>query len=289
MTEGPLGAVGPGAGPEGLDSMRSPEGPTSTRGPSVIVDLRDSSKTIAAHRKCRSHDVRIGFESVKGLGEEEARAIVAERDRGGPFRGFDDFAPRVGLKEEALRNLALVGAFDAFGEPRRALLWRARDAHRGSPSFARRALALPTTTAPSLPALSEQERTALDYRITGIPTGPQIMRYYREDLARRGVLRAADLAGRRHGEFVTIAGAVIVKQHPETARGHVFLSLEDETGISSVIIRPATYRRYKRVLDSEAAVVVGGTLQTVDGVISLLARRLDGLQLFARLAAREWQ
>jgi len=269
--------------------MRSPEGPTSTRGPSVIVDLVDSSKTIAAHRKCRNHDVRIGFESVKGLGEEEARTVVAERERGGPFRGFDEFASRVGLKEEALRNLALVGAFDAFGEPRRALLWRARDAHRTSPSFARRALALPTTAAPSLPRLSEQERTALDYRLTGIPTGPQIMSYYREDLARRGVLRAADLAGRRHGEFVTIAGAVIVKQHPETAKGHVFLSLEDETGIASVIIRPATYRRYKRILDSDAAVVVGGTLQTVDGVVSVLARRLDGLQLFAKLAAREWQ
>src|SRR2546422_959880 len=139
-------------------------------------NVADSSKTIAAKRTCRIHDVRIGFEKVKSLGDEEAKAIVAERERNGPYRGFDEFASRVGLKEEPLRNLALVGAFDGFGEPRRALLWRARDAHRSSPSFARRALALPTTTAPSLPALSEQERTALDYRITGIPTGPQIMR-----------------------------------------------------------------------------------------------------------------
>ena len=86
-----------------------------------------------------------------------------------------------------------------------------------------------------------------------------------------------------------IAGAVVVKQHPETAKGHVFLSLEDETGISNIIIRPATYRRYKRVLDSDAAVVVGGTLQTVDGVISVTAQRLDALALFAKIAAREWQ
>jgi error-prone DNA polymerase len=250
---------------------------------------RDFSKTIAAHRKCRTHDVRLGFGSVKGLGEVEAKAVVDERERGGQFRSFDEFATRVGLKEEALRNLALVGAFDSFGEPRRALLWRARDAHRTSPSFIRRALSLPTTTAPTLPPLGEQERTALDYRITGIPTGPQIMSFYREDLARRGVLRACDLERRSHGSYVLIAGAVVVKQHPETAKGHVFLSLEDETGISNIIIRPATYRKYKRVLDSDAAVVVGGPLQKVDGVISVQAQRLDALQLFTKIAAREWQ
>src|SRR5438309_562402 len=97
--------------------------------PDVPRRFADSSKTIAAKRTCRVHDVRIGFEKVKGLGEDEAKAIVEERAAHGPYRSFDEFATRAGLKEEALRNLALVGAFDAFGEPRRALLWRARDAH----------------------------------------------------------------------------------------------------------------------------------------------------------------
>jgi error-prone DNA polymerase len=150
-------------------------------------------------------------------------------------------------------------------------------------------LALPTSDAPSLPALTEQERVALDYRITGIPTGPQIMRFYRADLDRRGVLTTAGLAQNSHGAVVRVAGAVVVKQHPETAKGHVFLSLEDETGMANVIIRPSTYRQYKRVLDANAAVVVTGTLQTVDGVISVLATRLDGLALFVKIAAREWQ
>jgi len=279
---------GPGvlAGPS-VDHVGSP-GPTAPPGPSGSHPV-DSSRTISSHRKCRNHDVRIGFASVKGLGEQEAQAVVEARELGGPFKSFDEFATRVGLKEEALRNLALVGAFDSFGEPRRALLWRARDAHRTSPSFVRRALSLPTTAAPALPPVGDQERTALDYRITGIPTGPQIMSFYREGLARRGVLRACDLESRRHGSYVLIAGAVVVKQHPETAKGHVFLSLEDETGISNIIIRPATYRKYKRVLDSDAAVVVGGTLQTVDGVISVTAQRLDALQLFTKIAAREWQ
>jgi error-prone DNA polymerase len=250
---------------------------------------RDFSKTIAAHRKCRAHDVRLGFESVKGLGAVEADGIVRERELNGPFRSFDEFARRVGVKEEALRSLALLGAFDAFGEARRELLWRARDAHRTSPAFTRPTLALPTSDAPALPVLTEQERVALDYRITGIPTGPQIMRFYRADLERRGVLTTAGLARGSHGATVRVAGAIVVKQHPETAKGHVFLSLEDETGMANVIIRPSTYRQYKRVLDANVAVVVTGTLQSVDGVTSVLAARLDGLALFVKIAAREWQ
>jgi error-prone DNA polymerase len=240
-----------------------------------------------AEQRRRSHDVRLGLESVKSLGEVEAKTIVAERANG-PYRSFDEFARRVGLKEEALRNLALVGAFDAFGETRRALLWRARDAHRTSPAFARPALPMPGAVAPQLASLTDRERVALDYRITGIPTGPQIMRFYRDQLDRRGVLTATALADRKHGELVSVAGAIVVKQHPETAKGHVFLSLEDETGMTNIIIRPATYKRFKRVLDTAAAVVVSGPVQHVDGVISVLSARLEAVDLFVALQSRDW-
>jgi error-prone DNA polymerase len=147
---------------------------------------------------------------------------------------------------------------------------------------------MPPSGAPLLPELSERERVALDYRITGIPTGPQIMHYYRAELDRRGVIPAIGLDKRRHGELVRVAGAIVVKQHPETAKGHVFLSLEDETGMTNIIIRPPTYKKFKRVLDSTAAVVVSGPLQLVDGVTSVLASRLDGLDLFVELESREW-
>ncbi|MEK6620165.1 MAG: OB-fold nucleic acid binding domain-containing protein, partial [Chloroflexota bacterium] len=268
------------------DQPEARDAPTPGQDPRPLTDL---SQTIARHRVCRTHHVRLGLTYVRSLGEAEADAIVAERDRGGPFRSFDDVARRVPLKEEALRNLALVGAFDAFGEPRRSLLWRARDAHRMSPTFTRPALAFPTTAAPQLPRLSEQERAALDYRITGIPTGPQVMRFYREELSRRGALRSIDLVWMPHGRAVRVAGAVVVKQHPGTAKGHVFLSLEDEAGLANVILRPATYRRYKHALEGSSAVVVEGVLQNVDGVVSVLARRLEPLQLFVPLAAREWR
>src|SRR5207244_11472571 len=279
-----------GSEPSDRTGRRDPRARETSREASAASSAHpvDTSRTIAAHRTCRVHDVRLGLESVKGLGDAEAKAIVEERGRGGPFRGFDDFARRVPLKEEALRNLALVGAFDRFGEPRRALLWRARDAHRTSPPFAKPSLALPASEAPTLPVLSERERVALDYRITGIPTGPQIMQFYREDLDRHRVLPAIALADHRHGEVVRVAGAIVVKQHPETAKGHVFLSLEDETGMANIIIRPATYQKFKRVLDSCAAVVVTGPLQQVDGVISVLATRLDGLDLFVELKSRDW-
>jgi len=98
-----------------------------------------------------------------------------------------------------------------------------------------------------------------------------------------------DLARVAHGQRVKVAGAIVVKQHPETAKGHVFLSLEDEVGISSAILRPATYKRCKAVIDTSAAVVVEGVLQNVDGVLSVLARRVEPVQLFVRLAMREWQ
>ncbi len=253
------------------------------------LGVADLSNAIAKHRKCREHHVRLGLEYVKHVGEDEAAAIVAERERGGPYRSFDDLARRVGLKEEALRSLALVGAFDALGEPRRALLWRARDAHRASPVFVRPTLAFPTTAAPSLPALTPAEVAALDYRITGVPTGPQVMSFYRAELDRRGVARSVDLAAMPHGRLVQVSGAIVVKQHPETAKGHVFLSLEDEAGIANVIVRPATYRACKAVIDTSPAVVVEGVLQHVDGVVSVLARRLEPVHLFIRPTAREWR
>ena len=274
-----------------VEDRASPAAPDHARSAvsSVDDDVVDRSVTIARHRACAVHDIRLGLISVKGLGEEEAEGIVREREANGAFGSFDDFAKRVGLKEEALRNLALVGAFDRFGEPRRALLWRAREAHRGSPAFSRPVLAYPTTAAPALPALSEQERSTLEYRITGIPTGPQVMRFYRERLIARGVGSAADLQRGRHGAAVQVAGAIVVKQHPQTAKGHVFLSLEDEYGLVNIIIRPATYARYKAVVDLGGAVVVEGTLQHVDGAVSVLARRLDELTLFVKLASRDWQ
>jgi error-prone DNA polymerase len=252
-------------------------------------EREDLSTTIARHRTCREHHVRLGLSYVKHVGDTAADAIVAERDRNGPYLSFDDLAKRVALTEDALRSLALIGAFDALGTPRRELLWRAREAHRTSPAFTRPTLAFPTNAAPALPELNDAEKTALDQLLTGVPTGRHVMSFYREDLDRRGILRSIDLARLPHGRRVQVAGAIVVKQHPETAKGHVFLSLEDEVGIANVIVRPATYRSTKAAIDTSPAVVVEGILQSVDGVVSVLAGRIEALHLFVRLPAHEWQ
>ena len=244
--------------------------------------------TLARARICRTHHVRLGFTSVDSLGEDVAKAIVAERERGTPFRGFEDFARRVPLKEEALRNLALVGAFDPFGEERRALLWRARDAHRLSPGFARTSLAIPPGEAPPLPPISERDRAALDYRITGIPTGPQAMRFYRDELEKGRVVRSTGLALGRDGAHVRVAGAMVVKQRPGTAKGFVFLSLEDEDGLVNIIVRPNIYAQYKRLIAENDAVVVEGRLQRQDGVISVLAEKITGIELFVKIHSHMW-
>ncbi len=284
---------GTGRGEQALSETPSPPAGASPRrapiSPLARALVQDLSRTIARHRICRTHHVRLGFSYVKHVGDDEADAIVTERERGGPYRSFDDLARRVPLKEEALRSLALVGAFDGFGEPRRELLWRARDAHRASPVFARPVLPLPANEAPRLPGLSDAELAALDYRLTGVPTGPQVMAFYRSALAERGILRSIDLGAVAHGTRVRVAGAIVVKQNPETAKGHVFLSLEDEVGIANVVIRPPTYRTAKGVIDASSAVVVEGVLQSVDGVVSVLARTVEPVDLFVRPAAREWQ
>jgi len=155
------------------------------------------------------------------------------------------------------------------------LLWRARDAHRASPSFVRRALSLPTNPGADAFAVSDGSGPR---SITASPGSdrPQNHELLPRELARRGVLRACDLESRRHGSYVLIAGAVVGEAASRDGEGPTFSCPEDETGISNIIIR-RTYRLYKRVLDSDAAVVVGGKLQTVDGVISVTAKRLDAL------------
>ena len=243
---------------------------------------------LARARICRTHHVRLGFGTVDSLGEDEAKAIVAERERGGAYHSFEEVARRVALKEQALRNLALVGAFDLFGEERRALLWRARDAHRLSPGFTRTSLAIPPGEAPPLPPITERDRAALDYRITGIPTGSQAMRFYRDELQRGSVLRSSALNQGRDGARIRVAGAMVVKQRPGTAKGFVFLSLEDEDGLSNIIVRPNIYAQFKRVIAENDAVVIEGRLQRQDGVISVLAEKITGIELFVKIHAHMW-
>ena len=168
----------------------------------------------------------------------------------GRFRSIEDVVQRTGLRRDELTTLADVGALNAFTNERRSALWQVERAVRPSGELyaADKNSQLPTpnsqperTESPLRP-MSDDDRLQADYAGTGLTIGPHPMALRRGEMSLRGVLRAIDLPNARNGRRVRVAGMVITRQRPGTAKGFVFLTLEDETGISNVIVRPDLVR-----------------------------------------------
>jgi len=123
--------------------------------------------------------------------------------------------------------------------------------------------------------MTSEERLIADFHGTGLTVGPHPMAYYRDEMNSRGILRAIDLAAIRNGTYVRVAGAVIARQRPGTAKGFVFLSLEDETGISNVIITPDIFHLHRFTVVEGKFLLVEGRLQNIDNVISVKADRVE--------------
>ncbi|MCC7498507.1 MAG: error-prone DNA polymerase [Bryobacterales bacterium] len=222
--------------------------------------------------------VRLGLCYVKGLRAEAGQAIVRER-RQSPFLDLNDFARRLpGITREEMRRLAEVGALNSVqANHRRDALWKAEKAVRPpGPLFAR--LTEDAAESP-LAVMTPLDRLRSDFRGTGLSIGKHPMSFRRADLDRRRILRAADLARTPGGRLVSVAGCVIVRQRPNTAGGFVFLSLEDETGISNIIVNPDVFERNKLVLVEEPFLIVDGTLQNQDGLLSVRAGRVRPLSV----------
>jgi error-prone DNA polymerase len=220
---------------------------------------------------------RLGLRCVAGLRDDAGRALVAERRRA-PFRHVADLCARVSLRRDELDTLAELGALasiDPAAQSRRAALWQVAALERDPRSlFA----GVPPPPADSpLPEMTPVERTLADYRRSGITTGPHMMSHLRPQLARRGVLRAADLHELPDGRFVRTAGHCIVRQRPGSAKGFCFLTLEDETGTSNAVLTPRVFSRFRMALHGAALVEVAGPLQHVDGVIHVRVRELRAL------------
>ncbi|HKB24437.1 MAG TPA: DNA polymerase III subunit alpha [Methylomirabilota bacterium] len=223
------------------------------------------------------HAVRLGLRYVKGSREATARALVRAREAR-PFASIQDLALRAGLARDELETLAAIGALAPLGATRRASLWTAAAPHHG-PLFA----VAETRPAPSpLKEMTEVERLVADYGGTGVTLGRHPMALRRAELARRRVLAARELAGVPHGEAVRVAGSVIVRQRPGTAKGFVFLTLEDETGIANVIVTPPLFARYRLTLVAAPFLLVEGVAQQQDGVASVRATRVSALDVLAR-------
>jgi error-prone DNA polymerase len=220
--------------------------------------------------------LRLGLRQVKGI-DERAREVL-ERERAiGPYRSVRDFVARTHLGEQVVERLISIGAFDWTGVPRRELLWQLRttlaDADPKHPALgltddAQRALGA------SLPAMTDAERVAADYRETGVSPNLHAVELFRERLAARGVIRVTEAGRRRDRSMIRLAGLAVSIQHPMTAKHFVFIALEDESGMINVTVRPNVYQRFRALLHRSPLLVVDGTLQVEGEVLNVVARRL---------------
>ena len=226
--------------------------------------------------------LRLGLVYVKGLRAEAGKAIVRERERGA-FRDIDDLARRVPeLRKDELNKLAEVGALNSLeAAHRRDALWQAGHAAQPAGPLLE-ALPEPERASP-LVQMNIEERLNADFAGTGFTIGKHPMAYRREEMNALGVTPARQLARMRDGSNVRVAGCVIVRQRPGTAKGFVFLSMEDETGVANVIVTPDLFERSRFVLLSSHFLLIDGALQNLDNVISVKAARVEGLS--ARVAA----
>ncbi len=230
--------------------------------------------------------LRVGLRYVKGLREEAGREIVRQREIEA-FRSIDDLKLRVpGLQKSELTALAEIGALNFVGSKtgfhRRDALWQIeRVARRAGPLLeaceeVENALSL--NHSPLL-QMTAEDRLVADFRNTGMTVGPHPLGYHRSQLKREGILSAADLHHLRDGMEVRVAGSVIARQRPGTAKGFVFLSLEDETGISNAIITPQIFQQHHVVIVNQQFLLIEGRLQNQDNVISVKAERIRPLFL----------
>ena len=199
------------------------------------------------------------------------------------FRSLEDFISRTGVRRSELITLAEIGALNAFGYNRRTALWQIEEARKMVGDLFQdsgdqdREIEEKQNT--PLSSMTLAERVFADYRGTGLTIGPHPMSFRRNELTLQGVLRFTDLPRGHHGRRVKAAGMVIARQRPSAAKGFVFLSLEDETGIANVIISPHLFIRQKLLILKQSFLLVEGILQIQDGVISVKAERCQGLRI----------
>jgi error-prone DNA polymerase len=237
------------------------------------------------HADPSTHAVRVGLRYVRGIADALLDRIDDERDAHGPFTSLEDFTRRTGTSVDTLESLATAGAFASIDVDRRDALWAAgalRDAvphqHRGIESATLPGV-VTGVEAPALPGMTEVEETAADLWATGLSAGRHPTEFVRADLAARGAVTADALRTLPDRSVVEVGGVVTHRQQPETASGVVFLNLEDETGLINVICTPDVWKRFRKVARTSPALMIRGLLERHQGVINLLAQRIETLPL----------
>jgi error-prone DNA polymerase len=238
-----------------------------------------------------SHAVRIGLAYVQSVGKDDAEALEAEREARGPYRDVGDLARRAQVSRDALEALVRGGACDGFGPRRRDLLWELGLATRprsieGTGGEAKQ-LPLPldpTTETPALPDLTRWERMLADYRETGLSVGTHPMTLLRPHLP-ASTLASPELNAAPHGATVAFAGLAIARQRPATAKGIVFMLLEDEHGQVNLIVPKEVYERHRAIVRAEPLLLARGRFERVERNRNIVVGSLESLSALARRVA----
>jgi error-prone DNA polymerase len=232
--------------------------------------------------------VRLGLGSVRGIGDDLAQRIVAERTAHGAYASPEDLVRRVpGLSTAHLEALATAGAFGCFGLDRRRALWVAGAVAQ---TGADRLDGIVTgTDAPPLPGLDPIDEARADLWATGVSPDGHPTRFVRHLLDRLGAVPAARLVDRPHGSRVTVGGVVTHRQRPATAGGTTFVNLEDETGLLNIVVSKGCWTHHRRVVRTAPALLVRGRLERVEGVTNVIAERIEALPIRASVRSRDFR
>lgn len=222
--------------------------------------------------------LRLGLRLLIGFSQAAAETIMHERESHGPFHSLAEFASRTRLRQDLIAKLSDADAFASLGRDRRAMLWEslAQDPH----DHARPLLGLldPEDELPvPLPELSPQESVLADYRTAGMSLAAHPISFYRRELDKLRVLPASELRKVPSGRHVRVAGLVILRQRPSTARGITFVTLEDETGTANLILKPDIWRKFYHIAHRSPAWLAHGGLEQKEGVIHVVVNRLEDL------------
>jgi error-prone DNA polymerase len=220
--------------------------------------------------------LRLGLRLINGLAKAAAEKVEAAREAG-PFTSQDDFVRRTGLSQPIVAKLAEADAFSSLAMDRRAALWQALGQERKArhmPLLSGVADEEPTAALPPMPLV---EQVFADYRTSGLSLKAHPLGFFRQQLDQMRVTPAGKLDKTRDGRHLRVAGLVILRQRPGTAKGITFATIEDETGLANLVIRPEIWARYYQAARRSAGWIAHGCLENKEGVIHLVVNRLDDL------------
>jgi error-prone DNA polymerase len=244
------------------------------------IDVQRSQWPCTVEHTNEGLALRVGLQYVRGMKKETGEMMVRTRKAGGEFTSSDDLARRVpSLNRKEMVALARIGALNWVGETghRRDALWQVERVSRRPGPLLQSAEEAEVDS--PLERMSWEERLTADFQGTGLTVGKHPMAHYRARLAKLKILSAEELRSVENGRQVRVAGCVIARQRPGTAKGFVFLSIEDESGISNAIISPQLYEQNRLVVSTERFLIVEGKLQNLDNVIHVRAQRIQSLHL----------